>query len=196
MNLFFLHIDPKQCAIYHCDKHVVKMILELTQMLYTAHNMVKTENLPEDSYLSFSPKHPTCIWVRLCVENYRYTVNVAKHLCEEYTYRYGKIHTCQSHIEWLHSNVPVFVETSYGPDVILSYNKKFQEQGHTPVPLAMYPDVKYADTFKSYRMYYIVYKRTFATWKNRPTPWWYTSGNYKKIKCKYCSNKLSNYISY
>jgi len=28
MNIFFLDTDTKQCAKYHCDKHVVKMILE------------------------------------------------------------------------------------------------------------------------------------------------------------------------
>ena len=33
MNIFHLHKDPKICAEYHCDKHVVKMILETAQML-------------------------------------------------------------------------------------------------------------------------------------------------------------------
>ena len=28
MNIFVLDNDPRQCAEYHCDKHVVKMILE------------------------------------------------------------------------------------------------------------------------------------------------------------------------
>jgi len=180
MNLFFLNIDPKKCAQQHLDKHVVKMILELTQMLYTAHNVLKTPNLPEGSYRSFSPKHPTCIWVRLCVQNYRYTIDVAKYLCEEYTFRYSKIHTCESHINWLSTNFPDFKknpENPYSEKVILSYNKEFQDQGHTPVPLAMPEDVKFKDTFKSYRFYYIVHKRSFAKWSKRSVPWWYTSGN-------------------
>ena len=37
MNIFHLHKDPKICAEYHCDKHVVKMILETAQMLSTAY---------------------------------------------------------------------------------------------------------------------------------------------------------------
>ena len=37
MNIFHLHKDPKICAKYHCDKHVVKMILETAQMLSTAY---------------------------------------------------------------------------------------------------------------------------------------------------------------
>ncbi len=37
MNIFVLHSNPKKAARYHADKHVVKMILEAVQMLYTAH---------------------------------------------------------------------------------------------------------------------------------------------------------------
>jgi len=36
MNLFYLDHDVKTCASYHCDKHAVKMIVELAQMLSTA----------------------------------------------------------------------------------------------------------------------------------------------------------------
>ena len=37
MNLFVLSINPRVAAEYHLDKHVVKMILEACQLLYTAH---------------------------------------------------------------------------------------------------------------------------------------------------------------
>jgi hypothetical protein len=37
MNLFVLSINPKKAAEYHLDKHVIKMILEACQLLYTAH---------------------------------------------------------------------------------------------------------------------------------------------------------------
>ena len=37
MNLFVLSINPRKAAEYHLDKHVVKMILEACQLLYTAH---------------------------------------------------------------------------------------------------------------------------------------------------------------
>ena len=182
MNLFFLDIDPKKCAEYHCDKHVVKMILELIQMMYTAHNFLKTKDIPINGYRSFNPQHPTCIWVRRCVENYTYTSLVAKYLCEEYTYRYGRIHKSQKHLDWLIKTIPEADNiSSYKPGTVLSYNKRFQELGHTPVPLAMFDDTKFQDTFKSYHFYYIVHKRQFAKWTCRSSPWWYTSGNYKLI---------------
>lgn len=37
MNIFILHWNPRKCARWHVDKHVVKMILETCQLLYTAH---------------------------------------------------------------------------------------------------------------------------------------------------------------
>ena len=179
MNLFFLDADPKKCAEFHCDKHVVKMILELVQMLYTTHNVLKTGL---HGYRSFNPQHPTCIWIRQCEANYIYAVNVAFYLCKEYTLRYNRIHTCEKHVNTLKENVPDnFTPIVYKDTVVLSYNKKLQDIGCTPVPLAMYDDVKFPDTLKSYRMYYIVHKRRFATWKNRPNPFWYTSGNYKLL---------------
>ena len=35
MNIFYLDHDPKICATYHNDKHVVKMIIEYAQLLST-----------------------------------------------------------------------------------------------------------------------------------------------------------------
>ena len=37
MNIFALSLNPTEAAQFHGDKHVVKMILEICQMLYTAH---------------------------------------------------------------------------------------------------------------------------------------------------------------
>ena len=37
MNIFVLHWNPRKAARAHADKHVVKMILESVQMLYTTH---------------------------------------------------------------------------------------------------------------------------------------------------------------
>lgn len=37
MNLFVLAKNPKRAAKYHLDKHVIKMLLEACQLLYTAH---------------------------------------------------------------------------------------------------------------------------------------------------------------
>ena len=61
MNIFHLHKDPEICASYHCDKHVVKMILETAQMLSTAYRRNFGDN--DDLYKTAYPKHPMTIWV-------------------------------------------------------------------------------------------------------------------------------------
>ena len=33
MNIFYLHEDPDVSAKMHCDKHVVKMIIEYAQLM-------------------------------------------------------------------------------------------------------------------------------------------------------------------
>jgi len=45
MNIFALSLDPKEAAKAHGDKHVIKMILEACQMLYTAHWIATYPNL-------------------------------------------------------------------------------------------------------------------------------------------------------
>lgn len=37
MNIFALHWRQRKCARWHVDKHIVKMLLEYCQLLYTAH---------------------------------------------------------------------------------------------------------------------------------------------------------------
>jgi len=82
MNIFILDKDVKKCAQYHCDKHVVKMILETAQLLCGS------------------------IWARESLTNYLYLCELGLELCNEYTYRYGKRHKSQDVIEWCLINKP------------------------------------------------------------------------------------------
>ena len=43
MNIFYLDKEPKLASKYHNDKHTVKMILELAQLLCTAHRVLDGE---------------------------------------------------------------------------------------------------------------------------------------------------------
>ena len=40
MNIFVLDNEPREAAEQHCDKHVVKMIIESAQMLSTSHRIL------------------------------------------------------------------------------------------------------------------------------------------------------------
>ena len=71
MNIFHLDEDPETCAVYHCDKHVVKMILETAQMLSTAWR--QSDNPPASVYKEAYLNHPMTKWVRETQYNYMWT---------------------------------------------------------------------------------------------------------------------------
>jgi hypothetical protein len=108
MNIFFLSWSPQEAARLHCDKHVVKMIIETAQMLYSAHWTLNPENLPETAYKLAHKNHPCSIWVRTSLSNYMWLASLGIWLCKEYQYRYGehKQHKTQQHLEWLIQNPP------------------------------------------------------------------------------------------
>ena len=167
MNIFFLDFDVKKCAQYHCDKHVVKMILETAQLLCGVHHVthqVPTKYPPSTDqvndqvpYKLSHRNHPCAIWTRESLSNYLYLCELGLELCKEYTYRYGKRHKSQDVIEWCLTNRPNIHDIDF-----------------TTPPLAMGDEFKVGnDVIESYRNYYREAKSGFAVWKNRETPYWY-----------------------
>jgi len=91
MNIFYLDKDPYKAASYFYDKHKVKMILESAQMLCTAHHVYGN---PDDvPYRQAHLNHPSTIWARESRPNYYWLYEHMIALGQEYTKRYGKIHT-------------------------------------------------------------------------------------------------------
>ena len=58
MNIFYLSHDVAKCAMWHVDKHVVKMILETSQLLSTAHRLI--DGLPEIEERYVAGSMPAC----------------------------------------------------------------------------------------------------------------------------------------
>jgi len=153
MNIFFLDFDVKKCAEYHCDKHVVKMILETAQLLCSAHH-VTGGTAP---YKLSHKNHPCSIWVRASLSNYLYLCELGLALGEEYTYRYGKKHKSIEVIEWCLQNRPNIHDVDF-----------------TTPPMAMGDEYKIGnDVIESYRNYYRGAKSGIVSWKNRETPDWF-----------------------
>tara|TARA_B100000925_G_scaffold291762_1_gene281257 strand:- start:908 stop:1393 length:486 start_codon:yes stop_codon:yes gene_type:complete len=155
MNIFVLDQDPRVCARYHNDKHVVKMILETAQLLCGVHHV--TESNLDVPYGLSHKNHPCSIWARKCLENYIWLCELGMELSTEYTHRYGRRHKSQDIIEWCLINLPNLPE--FG---------RITEQ-----PKAMPDECKTDDVVESYRRYYIMEKRGFCNWKNREIPNWY-----------------------
>ena len=154
MNIFFLDFDTQKCSQYHCDKHVVKMILETAQLLCSTHWVIGSEA----PYKLSHKNHPCSIWVRESLSNYLYLCDLGLELCKEYTYRYGKRHKSQDVIEWCLTNKPNISDTEF-----------------TEPPKAMPDEYKVNNVVESYRNYYIGAKKDFAKWKNRNIPEWFSN---------------------
>jgi len=155
MNIFVLDLEPKKCAEYHVNCHVIKMILETSQILCGVHWV--TESKCEIPYKLSHKNHPCSIWARECYENYVWLCDLGMELCKEYTFRYGKRHKSQDVIEWCLVNRP---NIPIKGDI-------------TPFALAMPDECKVGDVVESYRKYYMTSKRELAVWKNREMPHWY-----------------------
>jgi len=153
MNIFFLDYDVKKCAEYHVDKHVVKMILETSQLLCGAHWVCGSEA----PYKLSHKNHPCSIWVRKSLSNYLYLCELGLELGREYTHRYGKKHKSIEIIEWCLINKPNILDI-----------------GFTEPPKAMPDEYKVKDVIQSYRNYYRGAKTSFASWKNRQIPNWFS----------------------
>jgi len=156
MNLFYLARSRKRCARFHCNKHVVKMILETAQLLCTA----LWVNGQEAPYRKTHVNHPCAIWARANKSNFRWLLKFGKILCKEYTFRYGKIHKTQSVLESLTC-----------PDAL-------PEGIFTEPPQCMPDQYKVKDNAKlAYRNYYRIgkadiHKNSEDSWKFRKIPNW------------------------
>lgn len=162
MNIFYLSNDPRKCAEYHVDKHVVKMILEYAQLLSTTHRILDTNlesSMDDNLYKATHRNHPSAIWVRQSASNYRWLYTLWLELLDEYTFRYGKQHASGRLIDHL-ANLPKNISTM----------AQFTE----PTP-AMPDQYKVAgDSAQSYHNYYNGDKRRMFAWKNRDVPYFIT----------------------
>ncbi len=186
MNIFVLDMDQELCAQYHCDKHVVKMIVEYAQLLSTAHRMLDGEMkvveyvakngktrkkkvwvLPDLRegilYKATHANHPSAVWARANLRNYQWLSCLLGWLCKEYTRRYGKVHK---------------VEASGLMDRLYKHPKYFNRvpatMSITEMPQAMPDEYNRPHVVDAYRTFYNESKSRFAKWaKLNNTPEWF-----------------------
>lgn len=155
MNIFVLDSNQKKAAQMHNDKHIVKMILETSQLLCSVHHAINIddeeyrENIP---YRMAHKNHPCSIWARDCKENYMWLQKFGVELFKEYNYRYEKHHKSYDVIKWCGENIP---DLKSKGDI-------------TRFALAMPDECKVNDAVKSYRNYYRIHKQYWER-KNKKT---------------------------
>uniref|UniRef100_A0A6C0JWP1 Uncharacterized protein n=1 Tax=viral metagenome TaxID=1070528 RepID=A0A6C0JWP1_9ZZZZ len=167
MNIFMLDRDLESCVKYHTNSHTIKMILEYSQILSTAHRVLDGKLIGK-KWLHFDTEtdallykathinHPSTIWARQSKQNYKHLFKLLFLLSHEYTHRYGKIHASTRLFDILEHS-PINIEDSK----------------LTEIPQCMPDHCKLPDTVDAYRNYYMLEKRHIAAWKNREVPYWY-----------------------
>jgi hypothetical protein len=181
MNIFVLSKDPIKAAQLQCDKHVVKMIVESAQMLSTTHRlldgtvelrpsksgkrMVKYFKLPDSRenvlYKNVHETHPCTLWTMENSMNYSWHYDHFIALCNEYNYRYGKIHS---------------TDTLLRSALIDPPNNMKNSNCITKQPLAMKsnPECMMDDVVESYRAFYQTKQDRFKmAWTERSIPEWF-----------------------
>lgn len=154
MNIFYLDPHPVLCAAYHNDSHVCKMILETAQLLgetRAVHGLATPCQSPRHQ------NHPCRKWTGLNQSNYLWLKELGHCLCNEYTFRWGKIHKWQNHFHLF---------DDLGVDFL-------PEGEFTPPPLAMPVELHQENHVLAYRAYYQEKKNHLAQWTKRGIPSWY-----------------------
>ena len=176
MNRFILDSDPLIASQMHCDRHVVKMILEEAQMLSTAHRVLDgvseisstqtgrkitrwrmSDSREGSLYKATHVNHPCLIWCRATNSNYEWAYSLFINLCKEYTSRYGRIHMTETKLL----------------DVLKDTPKNIPQGPLTKFPQAMPEDCKTENSIAAYRNYYLCHKKKIAQWTKRNIPDWY-----------------------
>ncbi len=87
MNIFWLDKDPKLSAEYACDKHVVKMITEYSQLLHSALYSLGFDGFQMKRISNMN--HPCAVWVRADFANFVYLCRLTEEYYHQYRIRYG-----------------------------------------------------------------------------------------------------------
>jgi hypothetical protein len=150
LNIFATSQCPIKSAQDHCSVHNVKMVVELAQLLSTAHFELDGQIV---GYKPTHKNHPSAIWVRQCSGNYQWAYLHFKALCEEYAFRTGKVHKSSELLISL-AKLPSKIEIGDRTSFAMAMPETFQKLG-------------IFDQTKAYRAYLCA---KFLEWQQREKP--------------------------
>jgi len=156
VNLFYLHSDPKMCAQYHVDAHVVKMPVEYAQCLSTVLRLRCGINF---GYKPVYRKHPVTQWTGQNINNFAWMLSLGFAVCAEYTHRFGRVHASQAVLEGI-------------KDRLDRVRDVLPDEPMTEPPKCVSPQFKHLSTIKACREYYRVVKARLHRWTDRKPPSW------------------------
>ena len=150
MNIFVTDPNPRVSARVLPDKHIVKMPLETCQMLsiiasdkwgHGYGTLPKADGTPYATEKGSFRNHPCTIWANETLANARWLIKHGLALCEEYSNRYRKIHSCLATLAYANKLFPT--DPAHRTEL-------------TPFARAMPEEYKFddsIDTFTAYKRY-------------------------------------------
>lgn len=194
VNIFVLSKNTKNASKYHCDKHVVKLILESAQILSTAHRYLDgTMDIVEKEIIIKSGKrkgmpqkrknkvytHPDALF-----ENSLYKNTHINHPCGKW------VRESSGNYKWLYKLFKnLCKEYTYRYDKIHLCEKKLlkvlknvpknipdldRTQFITAMPeYCRYENEELLPPIEAYRKYYMYEKSHFCKWTKRDIPYWF-----------------------
>jgi hypothetical protein len=148
LNIFVTSPWPAESAIVLPDRHVTKMALEACQMLSIVAStkwghgygtLPKKDGTPYATEKGAFRNHPCTQWAAKTIDNAYWLIKWGMNLCDEYTLRYGKTHSCYNTLLDAYYLFP-----------------KGKLTNVTPFVRAMPDEYKFdtsIDTFTAYKMY-------------------------------------------
>ena len=121
--------------------------METSKQEYRKHYLQKPSHI----------NHPSAVWVRESVANYVWLYNLFEKLCDEYTFRYGKIHSTDSLLR----------------DLLISPPRNIKWGGLTTMPQTMPDHCKKPDLVDNVQNLLHTREKRFAKWTKRDVPEWF-----------------------
>ncbi len=167
VNIFFLDLNPTKAASWLVDKHVLKMLLEYTQLLANAFYMEGATKPPPNTkmgtpYQKAHWDHPCAEWVRQDHKHWHWVKMGAFELHRQYQLRFPKAllseHACYDALAYMDkSNLTTWMPNKNWVDPPQCMPDQFKVRG---------------DTVAAYRAYYKEGKKDLHQWNNTEPPEW------------------------
>ena len=161
VNLFYLDHNPKKCSKYYCDKHVIKIIVEILQILSQIHHNIGTKKPPYKKCKAIHESLAPYKWASHSIGNYKYCINLAKYLIEEYKFRFEKNnHKSEKALFWLENNIPTQIKRKNRTKFLLTNNVNIYSN-------------YFKDIVSASRSMYVDFKCSNDKWTKREIPEWF-----------------------
>ena len=159
VNFFYLDKNTDKCAQYYCNKHVNKILIEITQLLCQVVRNYENIDPPYKKCKAIHPNLAPYRWIENSISNFDWLLKLGFSLGNEYTHRYNKKHKSVLVLEWIKENYPKYLPKKRKTKMIFTENMKVYQNFFNDIDAARY--------------FYVDFKCKGDKWTNRNKPEWF-----------------------